>query len=129
MYRYVLAAGLVAIVAPALAQATNCDVIPLGMSITGPDQLTFGAWFFDYEKGKAFSCAVTRTPADLTGICHDQTPNTGSLLTGPNVQSAIPQLPASPDASIGGVWQVDRGKGNLQFCYLPDRRCIALTPK
>ena len=52
MYRNVLAAGLVAIVAPALAQTTNYDVIPLGMSITGPDQLTFGAWFFDYEKGK-----------------------------------------------------------------------------
>jgi hypothetical protein len=129
MYRSILAAGLVAVAAPALAQATNYEVIPLGMSITGPDQLTFGALFFDYEKGKAFSCAVTRTPADLTGICHDQTPNIGFLLTGPNVRSAIPQLPPSPDASIGGVWQVDRGQGTLQFCYLPDRRCIALAPK
>ena len=129
MYRSVLAAAVVAVVAPALAQTPNYDVIPLGMSITGPEQLTFGAWFFDYEKGKAFSCAVTRTPADLTGICHDHTPDRGSMLTGPNVQSAIPQPPPSPDASIGGVWQIDRGRGNLQFCYLPDRRCIGLAPK
>ena len=129
MYRSVLAAAVVAVVAPALAQTLNYDVIPLGMSMTGPEQLTFGAWFFDYEKGKAFSCAVTRTPADLTGICHDHTPDKGSMLTGPNVRSAIPQLAPSPDASIGGVWQVDRGRGSLQFCYLPDRRCLALTPK
>jgi hypothetical protein len=129
MYRNILVVGLAAVVAPALAQATNYEVIPLGMSITGPEQLTFGAWLFDYEKGKAFSCAVTRTPADLTGICHDHTPDKGSMLTGPNVQSAIPQLPASPDASMGAVWQIDRGRGNLQFCYLPDRRCIELVPK
>src|SRR5262245_64316999 len=123
MYRNVLAAGLVAVVAPALAQTTNYDVIPLGMSITSPEQL------FDYEKGRAFSCAVTRTPADLSGICHDQTPDKGSMLTGPNVRAAIPQLSPSSDASIGGVWQVDRVRGNLQFCYLPDSRCLALTPK
>ena len=129
MYRNLLAVGLMAIVAPALAQTTNYDVIPLAMSITGPEQLTFGAWFFDHEKGKVFSCAVTRTPGDLSGICHDHTPDKDSMLTGPNVQSAVPQLPLSPDASIGGVWQVDRIRGNLQFCYLPDRRCLALTPK
>ncbi len=95
MYRSVLAAG---VVAPAVAQTTKYDVIPLGMSITGPEQLTFGAWFFDHEKGKVFSCAVTRTPGDLSGICHDHTPDKGSMLTGPNVQSAVPQLPPSPDA-------------------------------
>jgi hypothetical protein len=129
MHRIALSAVLAIVVAPAVAQTTNYDVIPLGMSITGPEQFTFGAWFFDYEKGKAFSCAVTRTPTDLSGICHDQTPDKGSMLTGPNVRSAIPQLSPSSDASIGGVWQVDRVRGNLQFRYLPDRRCLALTPK
>jgi hypothetical protein len=123
-----LAVGLVAVAAPALAQALHYEVIPLGMSITGPEQLTFGAWFLDYQKGKAFSCAVTRTPAELTGICHDHTPDKGSMLTGANVQSAIPQLAPSPDAGIGGVWQADRAQGRLQFCYLPDRRCIVLAP-
>src|SRR5262245_5998945 len=103
MHRIALSAVLAIVVAPAVAQTTNYDVIPLGMSITGPEQLTFGVWFFDYEKGRAFSCAVTRTPTDLSGICHDQTPDKGSMLTGPNVRSGIPQLSPSSDASIGGV--------------------------
>jgi hypothetical protein len=47
MYRNLLAARLVAVVAPAVAQTKNYSVIPLGMSITGSEQLTFGAWFFD----------------------------------------------------------------------------------
>jgi hypothetical protein len=129
MYRNVLVTGLMFVVAPALAQPVNYDVIPLGMSVTGSEQLTFGAWFFDYDKGRVFSCAATRRPEDLTGICHEHTPDAGSLLIGPNVKSAIPQIPLSPDASIGGVWQVDRARGVLQFCYLPDRKCIALAPK
>jgi hypothetical protein len=96
------------VLAPPLARAANYDVLPLGVTITGPEQLTFGAWFFEYEKGRAFSCAVTRTPAELTGICHEQTPDRGSLLTGPNVKSAVPQRSPSLETGIGGVWQVDR---------------------
>ena len=114
---------------PALAQAVKYDVIPLGMSITGPEQFTFGAWFFDYEKAKVFSCAVTRRPDDITAVCHEHTPENGSMLAGPNVKSAITQLSPNPDASIGGVWQVDQAGGTFQFCYLPDRRCIEVTPK
>ena len=100
MHRIALSAVLAIVVAPAVAQTTNYDVIPLGMSITGPEQLTFGAWFFDYEKGKAFSCAVTRTPADLSGICHDQTPDKGSMLTvrtcDPRYLNCLPvRMPAS----------------------------------